>query len=188
MYPLSQFKKTLIKGIKTQTNIPLPCPVSMNVCEKTPWDTFAYSWEEPKKFIFPVLNKFQAEMIRYDKFYHIIKDYSCLYIHLTQTRETRKIMLQLIKKTASSICSTQKSVSNPMRCIHSFSNILRDLLWILEFKLIQLQVQELLIKPANQILLLSQLMYEEHIWFFDQITRRTIQSADLLDCFDEKLI
>ena len=52
--------KTLIEGIKTQSIIPLPCPVTTNGCETTSLDAFAYTWEDPKNCIF----SFEQMMIR----------------------------------------------------------------------------------------------------------------------------
>ena len=82
-------------------NIPLPCPVSINGCEKTSLDSFAYTWKEPKNCIFTVSNRFPAKMIQNEESYYTIKGNSSPSIHSTQKSDSQKFMQQVMKKPQS---------------------------------------------------------------------------------------
>ena len=55
-------------------NIPLPCPLSAGGCDSTSTEPFAYTWDEPNNCLFTVIRTFDAEMIKANDKYYIVKD------------------------------------------------------------------------------------------------------------------
>ena len=55
-------------------NIPLPCPFSVGGCNSTSTDLFAYTWDEPNNCLFTMIGNFDAQMIKANDKYYIVKD------------------------------------------------------------------------------------------------------------------
>ena len=55
-------------------NIPLPCPLSAEGCDSTSTDPFAYTWDEPNNCLFTIICTFDAQMIKANDKYYIVKD------------------------------------------------------------------------------------------------------------------
>ena len=55
-------------------NIPLPCPLSAGGCNSTSTDPFAYTWDEPNNCLFTMIRTFDAQMIKANDKYYIVKD------------------------------------------------------------------------------------------------------------------
>ena len=55
-------------------NIPLPWPLSAGGCNPTSTDPFAYTWDQPNNFLFTMIRTFDAEIIKANDKYYIVKD------------------------------------------------------------------------------------------------------------------
>ena len=55
-------------------NIPLPCPLSAGGCDSTSTDPFAYTWDEPNNCLFTMIRTNDAQMIKANDKYYIVKD------------------------------------------------------------------------------------------------------------------
>ena len=55
-------------------NIPLLCPLSAGVRDSTSTDPLAYNWDEPNNCVFTIICPFDAQMIKANEKYYILKD------------------------------------------------------------------------------------------------------------------
>ena len=55
-------------------NIHLPCPLSAGGCDCASTDPFAYTWDEPNNCLFNTVCIFDAQMIKANEKYDIVKD------------------------------------------------------------------------------------------------------------------
>ena len=88
--------------VKNWQNILLPCPLSAGGFDSTSTDPFAYTWDEPNNCLFTMIRTFDAQMIKANDKYHIVKDPK-----LTSAQsdfDLQSLMFQVYNK-AQSLCS-----------------------------------------------------------------------------------
>ena len=92
-------------------NIPLPCPLSAGGCDSTSTDPFAYTWDEPNNCLFTLIRTFEAQMIKANDKYYIVKDPK-----LTSAQsdfDLQSFMFQVYNKPQSLSSHTQKVYPTP---------------------------------------------------------------------------